>query len=315
LPVKAASVSESVHTGEQQPGSSQAEAGSPPEVGTLRVAGLWLRSFRQLRRNRGAMLGFAIVLLMIFVAVSASWLAPHDPNKLIGGKFEPPGREFPLGTDNLGRDILSRLMYGSRASIGAAAVATIVISILGISIGSLAGYLGGWVDSVLMRIVDVLLAFPSLILALAIVGVLGPGLTNMLIAVTIIAWAGYARLVRGYILQVREQPYIQAATALGAGSAFIIRRHIIPNIISPVLVLATLDMGILILTIAALSFLGLGIQPPDAEWGAMLNQGRDFFQRAPQLMIYPGLMICLTVLGFNLLGDGLRDALDPRHTQ
>jgi peptide/nickel transport system permease protein len=266
-------------------------------------------------RNRAAVVGCVIVFAVVFIAITAPWLTPYDPDELVGGTFLPPSSEFLLGTDNLGRDMLSRLMYGSRASIGASALATAVIVTIGITVGAWAGYSGGWVDSILMRIVDILLAFPSLILALAVVGVLGPGLRNMLIAVASVAWASYARLVRGMVLEIRERPFVQAAIALGGNRRFIVMKHIIPNIISPVIVLATLEMGILILTIAALNFLGLGVQPPTSEWGAMLNQGKNFFQRAPQVMIYPGLMISITVLGFNLLGDGLRDVLDPRHIE
>ncbi len=267
-------------------------------------------------RNRGAMIGLAIVTFIVVLAVGATWIAPHDPDQQFGiRRLEPPSLEFPLGTDNLGRDIFSRLVYGARPSVGSAAVATVFILSIGITVGAWAGYIGGIVDDVAMRIVDVLLAFPTLILALAIVGVLGPGLENMLLAITLVVWAYYARLVRGIVLEIRERPYVKAAIALGGNRVYIIFRHILPNIISPVIVLASLQMGFLILTTAGLSFLGLGIQPPTAEWGAMLNAGRNFFQLAPQLMIYPGLMISLTVLGFNLLGDGLRDVLDPRHIQ
>jgi peptide/nickel transport system permease protein len=192
-------------------------------------------------------------------------------------------------------------------------MATFIIITIGLTIGSWAGFVGGIVDDIAMRIVDILLAFPNLILALSVVGILGPGLRNMLIAMTFAVWAGYARLVRGIVLEVRERPFVRASLALGAGRLHIISRHILPNIISPVIVLASLQMGYLILSIAGLSFLGLGVQPPMAEWGAMLNAGRNYFQFAPSQMIYPGVAISITVLGFNMLGDGLRDILDPRH--
>jgi peptide/nickel transport system permease protein len=261
------------------------------------------------------MIGIVIVTLVVIMAIGAPLFAPHEPgHQYPGRRLESPSWEFPLGTDNLGRDMLSRLIYGARPSIGSAAMATVFILLIGITVGAWAGYLGGIVDDIAMRVVDVFLAFPSLILALAIVGVLGSGLRNMLLAVTLVVWAGYARLVRGIVLELRERPFVKAAIALGASRTFIIARHILPNIISPVVVLASLQMGYVILTIAGLSFLGLGIQPPTAEWGAMLNAGRGFFQLAPQLMIYPGAMISLTVLGFNMLGDGLRDLLDPRQT-
>ena len=274
------------------------------------------RFISRLLRNRGAMIGLTIVSIIVFGALAAEWIAPFDPNEQFGvRRLEGPSDEFLLGTDNLGRDIFSRLLYGARPSVGSAAVATFVILIIGISVGAWAGFTGGIIDEIAMRIVDVLLAFPTLILALAIVGVLGPGLKNMLLAITLVVWAYYARLVRGIVLEIRERPYIKAAIALGGNRLYIIFRHIFPNIISPVIVLASLQMGYLIMTTAGLSFLGLGIQPPTAEWGAMLNAGRNFFLLAPQLMIYPGVMISLTVLGFNLLGDGLRDVLDPRHVQ
>lgn len=270
----------------------------------------------RLRRNRVAVIGFVIVAMMAAIAAFGPLLAPHDPDKQFRGrKLELPSQEFLLGTDNLGRDMLSRLAHGARRSIGMAALATVIILIIAIAIGAWSGYLGGLVDDLAMRVVDVLLAFPGLVLALAIVGILGPGLRNVIIGVTLISWASYARLVRGLVLEVRERPFVEAAVATGASRTHIVLRHIIPNIISPIIVLGSLEMGALILIIAGLNFLGLGAQPPAAEWGAMLNQGRPFFQSAPQLMIYPGVMISLTVLGFNLLGDGMRDVLDPRYIQ
>ncbi|MDX1435818.1 MAG: ABC transporter permease [Anaerolineales bacterium] len=274
------------------------------------------RFLSRLSRNRGAVVGLMIVLAIALAAAFAPVIAPHDPDQQFASdRLAPPSAEFPLGTDNLGRDILSRLLYGARPSVGSAALATVVILFIGIIVGLWAGYVGGYWDGFSMRVVDVFLAFPALILALAIVGVLGPGLDRMLLAIILVVWAYYARLVRGIVLELRERPYVRAAIALGGRRMYIMRRHILPNIISPVIVLASLQMGFLILTTAGLSFLGLGIQPPNAEWGAMLNDGRNFFLYAPQLMIYPGIMISLTVLGFNLLGDGLRDVLDPRHIQ
>ena len=207
----------------------------------------------------------------------------------------------------------SRTSSTNPLSIGMSVVATVFIVTIAVSIGALAGYAGGLVDDLAMRAADVLLAFPGLILALAIVGILGPSLVNVIISLAIVGWASYARLVRGLVLEVREQPFVEAALSIGASRKRILLRHIIPNVISPVIVLVSLEMGALILAIAGLNFLGLGVQPPTAEWGAMLNQGRLFFQSEPQLMIYPGIMISLTVLGFNLLGDGLRDVLDLRY--
>lgn len=287
--------------------------GLPPTRVTLPDAP-FAQLLRRLRRNRGAMLGVIIVGLMGLVALAAPLVAVHDPvTQYSGRKLEPPSAEFLLGTDNLGRDLFSRLVHGARPSIGTAVLATFLTVTIGTAMGVLAGYSGGLLDSLIMRVVDVLLAFPGLLIALAVVGVRGPGLGNVILGVTLVSWAVYARLVRGLVLEVRERLFVQAAVATGAGRFHIMRRHILPNIISPVVVLASLEIGVLILTIAGLSFLGLGIRPPAAEWGAMLNQGRPYFQRAPQLMLYPGILISLTVLGFNLLGDGLRDVLDPRH--
>lgn len=270
------------------------------------------RTWQRLINNRGALLGIVIVVGLLSCALFAPWLAPHDPTEQHRGqRLSPPNATFWLGTDNLSRDLLSRLLYGAQISLGAALTATLWIVVIGVSIGALAGYVGGLVDAILMRIVDVLMAFPGLLLALAIVGLLGPGLTNAIIGVVLVGWADYARIVRGVVLEAREQPYVQAAVALGVRPVVIVVRHILPNVLGPLLVLASLEIGGLILTLAGLSFIGLGAQAPTPEWGAMLDQGRTFFQRAPQLMLYPGLLITLAVLGFNLLGDGLRDALDP----
>lgn len=265
------------------------------------------------RRDRLAMAGLAIVSLFALIALAAPFLAPHDPTAVNPvRRLEGPSLEYLLGTDNLGRDILSRLLLGSRWSLGTAALATVLIMTIGVLVGAVSGYYGGLLDEMLMLVVDVLLGFPNLILALAIVGTLGPGIENVMLGLVSIWWVSYARIVRGLVLSVRERQFIEAARALGIPDRRIIFRHILPNVLPPVIVLATLEMGGLILAISGLSFLGLGVQPPTPEWGAMLNDGRAFFLSAPQLMIYPGLMISLVVIGFNLLGDGLRDVFDPR---
>lgn len=267
----------------------------------------------QWRLGLSGWIGLGLVLAFAFIAAAAPILAPNDPTLPYPGQgLAEPGAQFPLGTDNLGRCVLSRLIYGSRLSLGTAAVATLLIMTIGVILGVVSGYYGGMVDSVLMRIVDVLLAFPSLVIALAIAGVLGPGIVNAMVGLVSVWWVGYARVVRGVALTVRERPYIEAARTIGATNGRIMRYHMLPNVVPPIIVLATLEMGQLILAIAGLNFLGLGAQPPTPEWGAMLNEGRPFLQTAPQLMIYPGLAISLVVLGFNLLGDGLRDLLDPR---
>ena len=277
---------------------------------------LWDRRFpRLLRRNRAAIVGLLIVTVMVGIGLIGPMLAPHDPStQFRGSRLQPPGSEFLLGTDNLGRDLLSRLLHGARLSIGMAALATVFIVAIAVFVGGVVGYAGGLVDDLAMRVVDTILAFPGIILALAIVGVLGPGLQNVMMSLVLVAWAGYARLVRGLVLETREKPFVESALAIGCSRTRILLRHIIPNMISPVIVLGSLEMGTLILALASLNFLGLGVQPPTAEWGSMLNQGRLFFQSQPQLMIYPGVMISVTVLGFNLLGDGIRDLIDPRYS-
>ena len=282
----------------------------------LRV-GLYLERrgtiFSNLIRDRAALFGFIIVLIFVTLAVFAPLIAPHDPAvQHLNERLVSPSLTFPLGTDHLGRCLLSRLLFGAQISLGSAIIASLMALGIGVSVGLLSGYLGGWVDTVLMRIVDLILAFPMLVLALAITGMIGVGMISVLIGIVSVWWASYARIVRSLVLSVRERPFIEAARATGVSPFKIITRHVLPNVISPVVVLATLEMGNLILAIAGLSFLNLGVQSPTPEWGAMLNEGRLFLRRAPQLMFYPGLMISLTVLGFNLLGDGLRDALDPR---
>jgi len=274
-----------------------------------------LAALRCVMRDRSALLGLAILVVIAAVTLAADAIAPYDPAALDpGANLAAPSREHWLGTDNLGRDLLSRLIHGARWTLGAAILAASGIVLLGVTIGILAGYFGGIVDDLLMRLVDVLLAFPSIILALAIVGMLGPSLTNVLIGMVAVWWVDYARVVRGLTLRVVQNDYVLSAHCCGCGSARLILRHVLPNVIPSVIVLATLELGSLMLAISGLSFLGLGAQPPTPEWGTMLSDGRLFFLNAPQLMMYPGIAITLVVLGCNLLGDGLRDALDPRQS-
>lgn len=264
-------------------------------------------------KDRTLLAGLAIVLVFVGAALTAPLVSRHDPTDVDPmAMLAPPSADHWLGTDNLGRDIFSRLVYGARWSLGASALATLAIVLVGITVGVVAGYFGGLLDDVLMRLVDVLLAFPSLVLALAIVGTLGPGLVNVMIGMVAVWWVDYARVMRGLVVGVREREFVVAARCVGASSTRIMLRHILPNVVPSVIVLATLELGGLMLAISGLSFLGLGAQPPTPEWGTMLNDGRAFFQRAPQLMLYPGLAITLVVAGSNLLGDGLRDVLDPR---
>jgi peptide/nickel transport system permease protein len=233
--------------------------------------------------------------------------APSDPRK-----FAAPSQEFLLGTDNLGRDILSRLVYGARLSIGSAVAAELGISACGVGLGMVSGYFGGLIDAAISRLTDALLAFPTFLLALAITGMLGPSLEHLLLAIVLSWWAGYARIVRAAVLAEREKDYVEAARALGASDRRILFRHMLPGVLAPVTVLTTLELGALLLGVSGLSFLGLGVEPPAAEWGAMLAEGRSYLSQGWQMMLFPGLAIFLVVLGFNLLGDGLRDALDPR---
>ena len=271
--------------------------------------GLMLR----LLRDRTARIGLAILVLLMLLALASPLIAPHDPAVVSPSqRLAAPSREFPLGTDHLGRCLLSRLLYGARVSLASAGTASLLVMLIGVTVGAIAGYAGGWVDFLIMRVVDLLLAFPLLLLALAITGVLGVGLMSVLIGVVSVWWASYTRVVRALTLSLRERPFIEAARAIGVSPARIVIRHVIPNVIASIVVLSTIEMGRLLLVISGLSFLGLGVQPPTPEWGAMLNDGRAFLRTAPQLMLYPGLAISLAVLGFNLLGDGLRDELDPR---
>ncbi|MDQ6737586.1 MAG: ABC transporter permease subunit [Gemmatimonadota bacterium] len=267
---------------------------------------------RRLLARRATVVGLIIVATLVLMGLIAPWIAPHDPTLVDAGYgFASPGAQHWLGTDNLGRDILSRLVYGARWSLGIVFVATCLIMALGVTVGVVAGYLGGVVDNLLMRLVDAILSVPSLLLGLAIVGSLGPGIGTLMIGLAGVWWVGSARVVRGLVLSVRERSFVEAARALGATDSRIVVRHILPAILPAVAVLASLEMGELVLAISGLSFLGLGAQPPTPEWGAMLSDGRSFFFTAPQLMLYPGVVISVAVLGFNLIGDGLRDALDP----
>jgi peptide/nickel transport system permease protein len=268
---------------------------------------------RALLRDPLAVVGLGLVVVLALACIGAPWLTPYDPAVVDAtARLAGPTAAHPLGTDELGRDLLSRLLHGGRWSLGIACLATLVVMVVGISVGLVSGFYGGLLDAVLMRVVDVLLAFPPLLLYLAVVGTLGPGVRNVFLALVAIAWAEYARVVRGLVVSARRREYVLAAQALGARSSRIMLRHILPNVVSPVVVLGTLQVGRMILTLAALGFFGLGAQPPTPEWGTMINQSRLFLQSEPMLMIAPGLAISLAVLGFNLVGDGLRDALDPR---
>ena len=263
--------------------------------------------------NKAAMVGAMIILFYIFIGLFAPLLAPYNPYEIIlEDKLLPPSSDHWMGTDDKGRDILSRILYGSRLSMGVGFAAVAFGAFFGIIFGLVAGYYGKWVDSFIMRMMDVMLAFPGILLALAIISALGPGLMNVTIAVGAFSVPLFARIVRGSTLEVKRLEYIDAIRSLGANDFTIIFKHILPNILSPIIVQGTLRLATAILSAAGLSFLGLGAQPPSPEWGTMLSNGRDFLFSAPYIAIFPGLAISILVLGFNIFGDGLRDAFDPR---
>jgi len=278
------------------------------------LAHLWaLPAVRRFRRNPLALLGLGLILTLIFTAVLAPLLAPVPPDaQNLRMRLEPPSLTHPFGTDEFGRSVLSRTIYGARVSLFTGLVPVALAATVGTLVGLAAGFYRGRIDTVLMRLMDVLLAFPSLLLALAVVGALGPGLVNAVLAVAIVGIPQYARIVRSVVLSAREEDFVQAARALGAGDTRLLFRHILPTAVGPLAVQATLGIGFAILSMAGLSFLGLGVQPPTPDWGEMLARGRRYLPEATWLLVFPGAAISLTVLAFNLFGDGLRDALDPR---
>lgn len=282
-------------------------------VTVFRTAFPLARLLQGIARDRASFAGGVVVILLVLMALSAPWLAPHDPVKQnLAHALAPPGGEYPLGTDDMGRCLLSRVLYGTRISLAVGLLVGGLTAVAGTLIGLIAGYYGGFLDEVLMRLTDVLMGLPNLVFILAVVGVLGPGLENTLLALVGLGWLHFARVVRGSVLSLKESEFVLAARALGFSNFRIMIRHILPNVLGPVVVLATFDIPHTILAVAGLSFLGLGAQPPTPEWGAMLNAARSYMRTHPLLMIAPGLMIFLTVLAFNLVGNGLRDALDPR---
>ena len=268
---------------------------------------------RKLRRSSSALVGGSIILLFLLAATVGPFLVQYDPLKPnLTQRLKAPGALHWLGTDFLGRDILSRLLYGGRISLLTGVVVVGVALLVGVPIGVIAGYRGGRVDNLMMRAMDVLLAFPGILLTIAVIAVLGPGLLNMMVAVGIYTVPSFARVTRAATLRTKSLLFVDAATALGSHSPRVIWRHILPNVVSPVIVLSSLRIATAILTASSLSFLGLGIQPPSPEWGAMLSDGRNYLRSAPHVATIPGIAIMFVVWGFNLLGDGLRDALDPR---
>ena len=296
-------------------------------IGDYKSNSLWRLTLRRMFRQRSAVVGLIILLLLVFTAVFAPLIAPYDPTEVLIGKEDVKRRDKPcihllgcpedqpqhlLGIDGNVRDQFSRIVYGARVSLRIGFFTVAVALIVGTSLGALAGYWGGWFDNVVMRLMDVVLAFPFFLLAIAIVFVLGPSLQNAMLAIAIVSIPAYARVTRATVLSVRETDYVEASRALGASNFDILARRILPNALPPLIVLATLGVATAILDTAALSFLGLGAQPPTPEWGTMLGTERNQIFSAPHLVFAPGIAISITVLAFNLLGDGLRDALDPR---
>jgi peptide/nickel transport system permease protein len=269
--------------------------------------------FQRIRSNKMALFGAVLIIFLTLIALFSPWIAPYNPiGQNLIERLQSPSTRHWMGTDDLGRDVFSRMIFGTRISLMVGFVAVFISTIFGTLIGLIAGYLGKWVDSVLMRMVDILLCFPTFFLILMVIAFLEPSMFNVMIVIGLTSWTGLARLVRGETLSLREREFILAAKSLGLSNRRILFVHLLPNVISPILVSATLGIGNAILIESSLSFLGLGVQPPTASWGNMLTAGKDYIYFAWWLSLFPGLAILITVLAFNLLGEGLRDALDPR---
>lgn len=283
------------------------------EASILIAPAWWHEPWQRLRRHRSAMAGLFLLLLIVTAAILAPWLAPYPVDEPhLDFIREAPSHQFWLGTDSLGRDIFSRLLHGARiALLIAAVIVTIEVSV-GVPLGVVAGYFGGKLDLVLNMVTDVVWAFPPLVLALGVVAALGSGMINAVIAIALVSWVPFARITRAKVMSLRRREFVQASVALGSGHIRILQHHVLPHVIATNLVLVTLTLPAALLTAAALSFLGFGIQPPTPEWGAMLSEGRLYLQDAPWMSTFPGLAILITVIGFNLLGEGIRDILDPQ---
>lgn len=280
---------------------------NPLALGRIRWA-----PYQKIAGNKTISVCLVLLAALAFIAVLAPWIAPYEPNDInLEESLISPSSEHWLGTDHLGRDILSRLLYGATTSFTIAISVVAFALFMGIALGGIAGYFGGLTDDIISRVIDLFLSFPSMIFALAIVGALGSSVLNLVMALAMVHWASYARLMRGQVLSVRNNDYVSSARVIGASDGRILVKHILPNALAPVIVLATLDMGHVILSAAALSFLGLGIPPSIPEWGSMLNAGKEFMRTAPYLTLFPGIAITLTVILFSLLGDGFQEILDP----
>jgi len=294
--------------------ASPAPVKGPSAADRSDTQNLWAAAWRRLLRKPSAIFALIYVSLMVLVAVFADKIAPfsYELQNYDAVRLNPFSPGHWLGTDTLGRDIFSRMVYGTRVSMAVAGVVLLIAVTVGLTLGAIAGFYGGWTDMIIMRLTDVMFAFPDLLLAILIMGIRGPGITNLFFALGIVSWPGMARLVRGQVLALKETEYVQAARSLGSVDARIIMRHLLPNVLSPVLVSATLSLAGVILAESSLSFLGIGIRPPYPSWGSMLNEMVTLLYSQPQLLVGPALILALTVLAFNFLGDGLRDALDPR---
>jgi peptide/nickel transport system permease protein len=279
--------------------------------------GVWRRLWHSLRRDRVALTGAFIVLAFVFIAVFAPALAPHSPNFQFDdgltdqGSPLPPGGHYVLGTDDLGRDLLSRLLYGARISLTVGILANALAMIIGVTIGSVSAYAGGWVDTILMRITDIMMAFPILLFAIALIAITSPSLTNLIIVIAVLYWTTTARVIHGMVLSLKEREFVEAARALGATGPRILGLYILPHLVSVIIVYTTLGVASTVLVEAALSYVGIGVPLPTASWGNMINEAQQYYHSDPTMVIFPGLAIMVTVLGFNLLGDWLRDTLDP----
>ena len=303
-----------LHAGQSEAGADDRRDACPPRAADATEENPWARAWRRLKRRKGAMVGLVVVVLFVLLAVFAPLIAPYDPIATSWSAVrKPPSWAHWLGTDEVGRDVLSRVIWGARASLSAGLVSVGIALGVGVPLGLLAGYAGGWIDAVLSRIVDAMLAVPFLILAIALAAFLGPSLSNAMIAIGVTATPIFVRLTRGQTLAAKVEDYVEAARAVGNPHWRIALRHVLPNIVPPLLVQASLAIAGAIIAEAALSFLGLGQQPPAPSWGSMLNSAQRFIAQAPWMAFWPGFAIFFAVLSFNLLGDGLRDALDPRH--
>ena len=274
------------------------------------------RGWFRFRQSGLSMLGAALVLAVLVIAVIGPWIAPF-PEHVAGGvdtanRFQPPSLAHPFGTNELGQDVLSLVLAGTRVSVLAGLGVVLIGTVVGTLVGAVAGFVGGWADEILMRLADLKLVVPGLILAMAVAAALGPGLMNMVIAIALSWWPGYARLVRGEVIARKEEVYVTAARAMGASPARVLFRHVLPNIVSPIVVKMSLDMGFAILTVASLGFIGIGVRPPTPEWGTLLSVSRSYMPDFWWTAVFPGLAMFVAIFGFNLLGDGLRDVLDPR---